>query len=673
MPMVELLRHIATKGGFGPGDPDKLARRELRRIRKAGTDSEDEFQMRDGRVIHVQRNSMPDGGHASTYTDITERRRAEAAFQESEERLRYFVDTSPFGVSIVSRANRKRLYVNHRFVEMLGGRSDEEILNWPAVESYSNPSKREQNWAAFERDDVLPSTEEQRKRLDGTTWWCLTDWRPIVFEGKEAVINWHYDITERKQAEEALRESQARLANILDNSPAPIYFKDTEGRFLVANRRYQKMYDVKFEDFKGKTSKEIFGDELGEVFFDHDQEVLNSPKAIEREENIFGRTYLTLKFPIVDHNGVLLGLGGIETDITERKLAELALRESEEKYRLMAESTDVIPWEVDVATFQFTYVAPQVEKLLGYPVEDWSQDDFWLTHMHPDDREATYATCLEATERGEDNDFEYRMIAADGRTVWLRDIVKFIRGDNGSDLLRGVLINITERKRMEEALVESEERHRHFSADVAHELRTPIAVLRSHLDNLENTETIQSLSKDVDAMSRLVSQLLETTRLDSLTVNPNDQADLHAIGTEVAKNLAPFAIREGRSIEMTGAQDPVKVRGNDDALEMAVRNLVENAIRYSARKTMVTIHVSDEPAISVIDHGRGIPPEQKNVIFQRFKRADQRSGGAGLGLSIVQRVVEIHQATIDVSDAPGGGTVFKISFPAAKLPKAVAN
>ncbi|MCH7864471.1 MAG: HAMP domain-containing histidine kinase [Proteobacteria bacterium] len=226
---------------------------------------------------------------------------------------------------------------------------------------------------------------------------------------------------------------------------------------------------------------------------------------------------------------------------------------------------------------------------------------------------------------------------------------------------------------MAEELESAERQRRSLMADVAHELRTPLAVLRSHLDNLENTETIQSLSKDVDAMSRLVSQLLATTQLDSLTLNPNDEADLHAIGTEVAKYMAPFAIKEGRSIEMTGTQDPVIVRGNDEALEMAVRNLVENALRYSARETVVTIHVSDEPAISVINRGRGIPPEQQEVIFQRFKRSDRRSGGAGLGLSIVQRVVEAHQATIDVSDAPGGGTIFKISFPFHKSLKVVAS
>ena len=108
------------------------------------------------------------------------------------------------------------------------------------------------------------------------------------------------------------------------------------------------------------------------------------------------------------------------------------------------------------------------------------------------------------------------------------------------------------------------------------------------------------------------------------------------------------------------------VRGNGDALEMAVRNLVENAIQYSVRETMISVHVSDEPTISVTNFGQGISPEKRKAIFQRFTRADRRSGGAGLGLSIVKRVVETHQATIDVSDAPGGGVVFKISFPSHK-------
>ncbi|MBI1985152.1 MAG: PAS domain-containing sensor histidine kinase [Rhodospirillales bacterium] len=354
--------------------------------------------------------------------------------------------------------------------------------------------------------------------------------------------------------------------------------------------------------------------------------------------------------------------------------AKRALAASESKYQALLETTNVIPWEADAVSFQFTYVGPQAEALLGYPLADWYQNDFWPRHIHPDDREATVRSCLEATRLGHDHDFEYRMIAADGRTVWLRDIVTNVKQAGVPKLLRGVMIDITERKRMEAALRLSEGRYRDFAADVAHELRTPLALLRSHLDTLADTATNRSLRRDVDGMSRLVSQLMALTRLDSLATDALATVDLHQIAVRVAEQLAPIAIRERRSIEITGVRNPVVVPGNADALEMAVRNLVENAIRYSARNTTVTISVSDAPAISVIDRGRGIPPENRELIFQRFERADRRRGGAGLGLAIVRRTVEAHGAGIDVADAAGGGTVFTIRFPtAAPAPKAIAS
>lgn len=135
----------------------------------------------------------------------------------------------------------------------------------------------------------------------------------------------------KERVEKALRGSEARLRNILDNSPLPIYFKDVNGRFLEANSQFEKNYDVKFEDIYGKTILEVFPDERGKLFLNQDIGVLNSRKAVVNEEHLGEKTFVTLKFPILDDEGSIIGIGGIETDITERKLHEKKIHEANEQ------------------------------------------------------------------------------------------------------------------------------------------------------------------------------------------------------------------------------------------------------------------------------------------------------------------------------------------------------
>lgn len=219
---------------------------------------------------------------------------------------------------------------------------------------------------------------------------------------------------------------------------------------------------------------------------------------------------------------------------------------------------------------------------------------------------------------------------------------------------------ISERRGMEEALRRSEMKFKDFAGDVAHELRTPLAVLKLHLDELEGGETAQALHKDVAEMSRMVEQLLAIARLDSSESLAMNDVDLKKICTDVAEMLAPLAVRDERLIEVCGADKAVFIKGNADALEHAVRNLVENALKYSSRRTTITIEVNDEPSISVINKGHDIPPEKRDAIFGRFQRSDRRSDGAGLGLSIVQRAVEAHKGRIEMTNVPGGGAKFTI-------------
>jgi signal transduction histidine kinase len=206
---------------------------------------------------------------------------------------------------------------------------------------------------------------------------------------------------------------------------------------------------------------------------------------------------------------------------------------------------------------------------------------------------------------------------------------------------------------------------RDFTADAAHELRTPLAILRTQIDMIEDRDIAQSLRHDVESMSRLVNQLLDISELDSFVIAETETADLVAIATEVAGFLAPLVLSQNRTIAVAGARRPVRVRGNADAIARAVRNLAENALAHTAPGTTVELAVATDGTLRVLDRGPGVPNSEREHIFKRFWRRDRRRGGhAGLGLAIVARIAEMHGASVTVNDRPGGGAVFTIRFPA---------
>jgi len=131
---------------------------------------------------------------------------------------------------------------------------------------------------------------------------------------------------------------------------------------------------------------------------------------------------------------------------------------AKDRYQILLESTPLVPWEADARTWLFNYVGPQAADLLGYPVEDWYGDTFWVDHVHPDDRDAAVSTCERLSRAGTDYEFEYRMIRADGTTVWISDIVSVEMENGEPTVLRGFLIDVTDRKEAEAALARSESR-----------------------------------------------------------------------------------------------------------------------------------------------------------------------------------------------------------------------
>jgi signal transduction histidine kinase len=204
---------------------------------------------------------------------------------------------------------------------------------------------------------------------------------------------------------------------------------------------------------------------------------------------------------------------------------------------------------------------------------------------------------------------------------------------------------------------------RRFTADAAHELLTPLAVLRAQIDALDADSSTGSLRSDVDAMTDLVHQLLYLAELESHgeAVEGEAQADLHGVAIEVITMLAPLAIQGGKQIALSGATGPILVKGSSKMLNRALRNLIENALRHTPMNTTVEVHLSADGLIRVSDKGKGVPPDKRDTVFQRFWRGDKNMGsGAGLGLSIVKRIMENIGGQIWIEDAPGGGACFAV-------------
>lgn len=224
-------------------------------------------------------------------------------------------------------------------------------------------------------------------------------------------------------------------------------------------------------------------------------------------------------------------------------------------------------------------------------------------------------------------------------------------------------VDITQRREMEEALRESMRRQWEFSTDIAHELRTPIAVLRANLDHFDESPEMASLKSDVDSISRMVEQLLTESRLINIEIAPEETADLAIISRSVAEYLGPLAIRRNRSIEVNGADHETRVWGRSETIEQALRNLVENAIKFTPSGTTVTIEVTDQPGLRVIDHGPGVPEDLRDKVFTRYLRADRRGMGAGIGLAIVRRIADAHGGSVGIETGADGGAAFFLKFP----------
>lgn len=487
-------------------------------------------------------------------------------------------------------------------------------------------------------------------------------------------------VREQKQAEIALQKSLAEIEDLYNNAPcgyhslnpegAIVRINDTELNWLGYHR--EELLNKKFTNLVNAKGKQIFQENFPK--FQQQGFVDNLEFELNRKDGSI--LWINLNATAIkDEAGNFIMSRSTLFDITERKLIEKALKESEEKFRQLAENIQDVFWLMDVASQEIIYVSPTYQTIWKRSCQTVYENPLaWLEAIHPDDRERVNAAYLDMVKTAE-YDQKYRIIQPDGSHRWIRDRAFPIKNELGEIVrIAGIAEDITDRQKVEQ--IKSE-----FIGIVSHELRTPLTAIKMSLGLLNSGVYNKKPDKyqrmleialiDTNRLVNLVNDILDLERLDSgravLEKNSCQAIDLM---TRAVEGIQPIATAQKITLIINPSN--AQVWAAADAIIQTITNLLSNGIKFSPPNSTITLstQLQDKFVLfQICDRGRGIPADKLEAVFGRFQQVDasdaRDKGGTGLGLAICRSIIEQHGGKIWVESILGEGSTFCFTLPVA--------